>query len=261
MGMNQRLLRPRQSGFNPKSVPGLYAWWDFADGAQITLSASNITTVMDKSPNGYTASQSFANNQPTLASSAINGLSAAEYDGADDVLNATIGSGAGGWDTGLTAFAVAKATGNGGGNAGRLFVRDSSGSQINGAMNRRTANPACLQFNPPWAVASGSIFQRSNDNSFPLDTWLIVGARWNGGTNMATDAEPRISRAVNTASLSGTRTTATTNWSSTIRIGASNGSGTNSWKGQIGEIVIFSRSLSDQEVTVVEAYLAAKWGL
>ncbi len=62
-------------GFDPKTIPGCALWLDAADSSTLTLSGSNVTQWNDKSGNGYSVSQSNASLQPTLTSSAQNGLS------------------------------------------------------------------------------------------------------------------------------------------------------------------------------------------
>ena len=37
--------------------------------------------------------------------------------------------------------------------------------------------------------------------------------------------------------------------------------GTNGWDGEIGEIIIFNRKLSDSERAQIEGYLRSKWGI
>ena len=254
MPMNSRLLRPRATGFNPKSITGLFGWWDFSDSSTLTLSGTSITQVLDKSGNSRTASQGTANNQPTLASSARNGLSAAQFDGTNDALDAAIGASQ---FTAMTVFAVAIADGAGGGSLGRIYDRGTSGSLL----SRNNAN-AALNYNMPWTGATGNGAQRSAANSFPLSTWLLLGLRYTGGAVTETDCQPRINRASSTAGLTGTRDAFATSQSSTLNIGnRDSGSGYDrGWNGKIGELLIYAASLSDAQVTSVETYLAKKWG-
>lgn len=88
MGMNGRLLRPRASGFSPKSISGLAGWWDFHDSATVTVD-TGISAVRDKSGNNRTLLQATANNQPTWTPSAINGKYAADFNGTSHRLRAS----------------------------------------------------------------------------------------------------------------------------------------------------------------------------
>ena len=254
MPMNPRLLRPRISGFNPKSVPGLFAWWDFADSSSLTLSGSNITQVLDKSGNNRTASQATGNNQPTLATAARNGRNAAQFDGVNDALDASIGSSQ---FTAMTVFAVVIADGAGGGSLGRIFDRGFQGSNL----QRNNANTA-LAFTPPWTDATGNATQRSAASSFPLSSWLILGVKYTGGTVTGTDILPRINRAASTAGLTGTSAGFSVSQSATLNIGNRSQSDgyDRGWDGKIGELLVYSASLTDAQVVAVETHLAKKWG-
>ena len=254
MPMNPRLLRPRQTGFDPKSISGLFAWWDFSDLTTVTSTGSNITAVADKSGNSRTASQAVGNNQPILVASARNGLSVAEFDGVNDALDATAGSFQ---FTSLTVFATAIANGAGGGNIGRILERASSGMSL-----RRDNTNVAMTFAPPWLSATGNGVQRSAANTFPLATWLLLGMRYTGGAVTETDVQPRINRAGSTAGLTGTRDSFATTQSETINIGnRSLADGYDrGWAGRIGEILVFTASLSDSQVAAVESYLFKKWG-
>jgi hypothetical protein len=254
MAMNPRLMRPRASGFNPRSIAGLFAWWDFSDSATLTLSGSNITAVSDKSGNGRNAVQVSGVNQPTLATAARNGRNAADFDGVNDALDATVGATQ---FAAMTVFAVAIADAAGGGNEGRLFDRGSAG----GRMQRNNANTA-LSFNPPWTGATGNAQQRSAAGSFPLSQWRLLAVRYTGGLNTATDIQPRVNAASSTASLTGTGDGFSTSQSSTLSIGnrsAADGYD-RGWDGRIGELLIYAASLTDLQIAAIEGHLAKKWG-
>jgi hypothetical protein len=88
MSMSPRLLRPRATGFNPKSLAGLAGWWDFNDATTVTIE-TGIRAVTDKSGNGRTLNQTTTNNQPAWVPNSINGKYAAVFDGSNDNLNAS----------------------------------------------------------------------------------------------------------------------------------------------------------------------------
>ena len=73
MSMSPRLLRPRATGFNPKSISGLKLWLDVANTASMTFNGSTVSQVNDLSGNGFHATQSTANNQPTYQATWFNG--------------------------------------------------------------------------------------------------------------------------------------------------------------------------------------------
>ncbi len=79
--MSPRLLRPRATGFNPRSLSGLLAWYDPSDASSVTLNGSNISQLADKSGNGRNATQSTAAVQPARVSAVQNGLSVCRFNG------------------------------------------------------------------------------------------------------------------------------------------------------------------------------------
>jgi hypothetical protein len=81
MGMNSRLLRPLATGFNPKSISGLLAWYDASDAASVTLNGSNISQLTDKSGNSRNATQSTFVQQPASVAAVQNGRSICRFNG------------------------------------------------------------------------------------------------------------------------------------------------------------------------------------
>ena len=66
MAMNQKLLRPKASGFNPKSIASLRAWYDASDDAQFTYSSGTLVSEWrDKSGYSFHAANATAGTQPT----------------------------------------------------------------------------------------------------------------------------------------------------------------------------------------------------
>lgn len=88
MPMSPRLLRPRASGFNPKSISGLKLWLDVANTSSLTFNGSTVSQVRDLSGNGFHATQSTANNQPTYQAAGANGKPALFFDVNDIVTSA-----------------------------------------------------------------------------------------------------------------------------------------------------------------------------
>jgi hypothetical protein len=73
MAMSPRLLRPRATGFNPKSISGLKLWLDAANTSSLTFNGSTVSQMNDLSGNGFHATQGTANNQPTYQAAGFNG--------------------------------------------------------------------------------------------------------------------------------------------------------------------------------------------
>lgn len=78
MAMSPRLLRPVASGFNPKQISNLAMWLDGNDASSLTLVSSAVSEWKDKANNKVFA-QTTANNRPTLET--INGKTALAFGG------------------------------------------------------------------------------------------------------------------------------------------------------------------------------------
>jgi len=83
MPMSPRLLRPRATGFNPKSISGLKVWLDVASTSSLTFNGSTVSQVNDLSGNGFHATQSTGNNQPTYQATGANGKPTLYFDSTD----------------------------------------------------------------------------------------------------------------------------------------------------------------------------------
>jgi hypothetical protein len=88
MAMSPRLLRPRQTGFNPKSIAGLQLWLDAADSSTITT-GTGVSEWRDKSSIGSKWAQETGNNQPATGTATINGKNVLVFDGTNDSLTAS----------------------------------------------------------------------------------------------------------------------------------------------------------------------------
>lgn len=81
MAMNNRLLRPRASGFDPRSISGLALWLDGSVSTSVTLNGSTVSQWNDLSGNSRHATQGTAASQPTFTANARNGRSALTFGG------------------------------------------------------------------------------------------------------------------------------------------------------------------------------------
>jgi hypothetical protein len=78
--MSPRLLRPLASGFNPKSIAGLYLWLDAADSSTVTLNSNNVSEWRDKSGSSRHFAQSAAGLQPAYTQAGENGKNCLTFD-------------------------------------------------------------------------------------------------------------------------------------------------------------------------------------
>jgi hypothetical protein len=239
MAMNPRLLRPRATGFTPKSISGLVAWWD----AQVASSYDLQTGVQnwrDLSGNGHTVSQSTTNNQPTL--STINGRTALLFDGTNDqlaastvVLDVTSSSA-------FSFFGVTQIA-----NTEQGFVLGhASGAGLGTSIY---ANTTTLEFRYGNAVAALSsptkadnvaqVWSATHNNK--SGTWSLDGA---------------IAAAVTTAS---TFTSPAANF--VIGNRPSGAIAGTFLSGRVGSLLIYNRDLSLAERRRIDRWLGSRWGI
>lgn len=244
MGMSPRLLRPRASGrFDPRTIANLAAWYDFSDSSTLTLD-TGITSVSDKSGNGLTATESTGANQPLLVASARNGLSAADFDGSNDKLTtASIADNL----TQFTGFVVCRPDSSGGAGLGRIWTRNDVARSmgINSVNAFRT-----------WVGASVTV--DTANSSFPNGSWAYVRGRWNGDANTN-----GISSAVNGVTTTGANSVvgaAASVANTALCLGNRSSDGARGFDGLVGEILLYSRALTTDEISLVETALKTKWG-
>ena len=86
MPMSPRTLRPRQTGFDPRSISGLVAWLDASDASTVTV-ATGVSEWRNKiTGTSIAATQGVTNNQPAYQLAARNGKNSIYFDGTNDGL-------------------------------------------------------------------------------------------------------------------------------------------------------------------------------
>ena len=83
MAMNQKLLRPKASGFNPRALPGFVYWLDASQSSTITA-ATGVSEWRDAAGGTIKATQVTANSQPAYQTAQQNGKNAVYFDGTND---------------------------------------------------------------------------------------------------------------------------------------------------------------------------------
>lgn len=252
MSMNPRLLRPLASGFSPRQIAGLAAWWDSTDNSTITTD-TGVSAWVDK-VNGYTLDQATGANQPTL--STINGKQAFDYNGSSQFLEAD--------DAGLIAEANGASV-----NDTTIFyvgeidaVSSSAYGVAFGSTDDGTPVYAVLQ-----PIQSGSVwrvFYRGDDNN--NQTLVSSTAQYSNGTPyvLAQSTASSIVGRANGAEVVSASNTASGDTMLTTRLGVgalARTSVSNYWNGRIGDVLIYNRVLTTAEIQRVERWLAGKFGV
>ena len=68
------------SGWSPADITTVF-WYDPSDASTVTSSGSNVTSVTDKSGNGYTLTPEAGQNAPLIGTRTLNGLNVLEWTG------------------------------------------------------------------------------------------------------------------------------------------------------------------------------------
>lgn len=219
-----------------RDVPNVAAW--YLAGAGVSTSGSNITAWADQSGNGRTLSAEAAS--PTLVSNAYNGNPTARFAAASSqsMSRATTDIfGTGAW----AIFAVAKGTGseNNCGVAGDWTASGGAGIYINGT-NTGALHPGVSGFSDG---AAGST----------LSLWSAVraaGAKPSFWTNQVSQV------------LTGSATTMTAaGGTGKLGIGDKNQGGSNTFDGDIAEVVFVAGAIDATTQGLVESYLRKKYGI
>jgi hypothetical protein len=251
MAMSPRLLRPRATGFNPKSISGLIGWWDFSDASTLAPSSSGTGTVSNNGPIKYVADKSGASAamiqtgadsvSPTYLTSGQNNLSVAGFDGGDWMsMSYTLTL------TSQTVFAVARLASAASSN-GRLFTQSDSGNDFS-----TSGHYVPLQRNASGESLAAYV---NGDNrasvSVTYDQWFVACSRHTGS---------QIQSRVNNGSAQTYSHTLNKEFTR-FGIGESLPSFGARWRDRMAELLVFSRSISDSEMNAVARWLGKKWNI
>lgn len=250
MGMNPRLLRPRASGFNPRSIPGLKIWLDVANTASMTFNGSTVSQINDLSGNGFHATQGVANNQPTYSATLFNGRPGLNFDTTDSLTSsATIA------DYFLTpttspAFCVIAAVYMPliASSGGIVFGSD---SQTNGRVLFTSHFGSSALFLDTVNVSGGRLASGSQTDSGWTAPHILTAFR-NGATMSVRRNGVEIAGKTN-ASGNYTATTAK------LQIGKCDGAGSNIM--YVSEWLTYAAELTTSQIQAAERGLARKWGV
>lgn len=246
MAMSPRLLRPRATGFTPRSLSGLAAWYDAADSSTIAIE-TGVSQWADKSGNGRNLTQStngtnVANNQPAYNSVQLNGKATVTFDGVNDSLRTATTS----IPQPYHVFAI--------------WRFESTYTAARRVLEARTAGGA----------RSGELFSTSSTNvslfsggtgAGQLGVTLSSGQREQFGIYdyEANAASSRLRYRKADKAASGT---IGNNASNGFTLGANGNATPGEWGDvSIAEVICYGRALTESEADRIRDYLAAKWGL
>ena len=234
MGMSPRLLRPRET-FSPRNISGLQAWVDPSDASAVTRNGTTISAIADKSGNNRTFFNDTALNQPTAAT--LNGRTAASIDATNKWLQCDFSI----TYTAQTVVVVANAD-----------AANPAFSRLYSQANAASETPAG-GFIPLIRNASQQMTSYTNQFlgavAFSLSTTTVFSVRHTGASFTL--------RANGTA---GSSQSHTLNYGVTRSRYGNGFSGSDGFRGLLGDCLVWNRSLSDAELLTVERWAARRWG-
>jgi hypothetical protein len=239
--MNARLLRPLDTGFNPRKIAGLTSWFDAQDTSTVTLNSGNVSEWRSKA-GGWVAAQTTAANQPGYVSDFLTSRRAVRFTASTNALDLTATWNDLGNNTAktITEFYVLQwPTG-----ANQAFIQEPS--NINGH-----------KFFAYFSNTTGFY------DAGPESTARVSGAVGSGITTGVVITGFRNDATV-TLFYNDTQIATRANASGNIYVGVSNlirMSGPGSGSSSLAEMITYSRALSTAEQARVRSYLYRRYGL
>ncbi len=231
----------------------LWAWYDAADTATISVYTFGGYQISDKGPNGYNLAP--LSSGPQSGSRTLNGRNVLDFSGSGNTLiNTSVSLGM----TAYTAFVVCQGDADHSDGRRILSLNAGSGSGYNtasGFIFDDSDTTRLFDFISNFGVNGFLGF--SGAGATPVNVYTL--RKQGTGSNQTT-----LYRGANTASTS--QTNASTGTATSMFVGVGHNASTTVgdgiyFDGIIAEIVIYSAALSDADRDSVWTYLVAKWGL
>jgi hypothetical protein len=256
----------RPTGFDPRSISGLVGWWDAADASTLTID-TGVSQWRDKSGRGLHLSQEIANGQPASGTRTIGGRNALNFDGSNDhlVTGFTIGDFT--TSRAFTAFVVQATDTVSATLQTQLWLdRSLSGDSSGWAIARRTFRPEFVIGSGVLTSASSSVAYRRFDDSTTAATIYAASASASAGTMQAWKNNTLQTLTLAFGSLATANFLSQGSANHRLLVGAGSSiasSDAAEWfhDGVIGEVIVYSAALSSAQITAVNSYLGAKWGI
>lgn len=231
MPLSPRLLRPRaaaSTAFDPRSIANLAAWYNASDTASLTLE-TGVRQWSDLSGNGRHLAQTTLNNQPAVATSAINSRPALDFDGSNDSLSATFTL-----SQPVRIFCV-----------GNLRAAGSQTQLFDGTAN----NTMRLYVNTATEVA---MFASGNlpATVASVTGWFVWECVFNGASSSLIRNGTTLASGNAGSSVPGG-----------LRLAVLGGGTSNFTNCQIAEVVLYSRAITASEASSVRSYLGGKYAI
>ena len=236
MPMNARLLRPRATGFNPKSIAGLSLWLDASDASTLRQNSDgSVAATANGDPVGYWGDKSGNNHHLTQATAGLRGVvftsSGRTRVDIPNTLNAGFAS-ATSPTTSSTATVIQAARFQGAfgnwltllrGDGSAFFDAASSGAAI--SPNLTAGSPSYFVQGLPTTATRAALYSALNEANAVLSVTNLDLSTWSSGWRYY-------------------------NFGSSFQ-----------FTGEVGEVLVYNRALTASERQRIEAYLARKWSI
>lgn len=244
----------------PNEIPNLNLWYDasVSNAAYITTTGGvaptngqPVNSWIDKQGAGRNANQTTGTRQPTWQANQQNGQGSILFDGSNDVLTLNpVGT----WALSLpgqTTYIVIKA------------------NALTGTPRVTQTNTNGFQFfwDSFWGVETAGGRAKSansgNTTNYVYMGQILDGTQTNGDITVQNNLrlKMRINGVPQTLTFSTNVGTATSASATGLFVGADAQPASNPFSGYIGEMMIWTRSLTPTEISQVEKYLSTKWGI
>ncbi len=239
MGMSGKLLRPKASGFNPKSIAGLQAWYDLADATTLGPTSAGVGSVSNNGPVKFVRDKSTAGNNlinsgpdsvaPTYIATSQNGRSALSFDGGD-ILNASVSV----MTVPFSLFVACKANVTG-------------SSRVCGVGSTRSIGPFASS-NTQWGF-------------FFAGGVVSFGVSATAASVLAMTADASLAGVFFGNNTQSTTATLATITPSSFALGNDAASSSGPFNGIVYEVIGYNSALTAAQVSSVSRYLGKKWGI
>ena len=228
----------------PTQISDCTLWLDADDAESVVLSSSNVTNWLDKSGSGNHCSQSTTSKQP-VKNGTLNSRSTLTFDGTQYLDNTSMVA-----SSTNMLFIVKKI--NNVADDFSLFSFVATSNVID--LYYWGANTDQYGFNS-WAGDSWGINNFDKEGLFQIDAVLFKN-----GSPASSGVELYINGA--TQSLSQVKATSVSRTMSTgYRVGRGDSTTDQEFNGEMAEVIVYARDLSDAERQSIEYYLSRKWAI
>jgi hypothetical protein len=230
MGMNPRLLRPTATGFDPRRIAGLEAWWDASVASSVTLNSGNVSQWNDLSGQGKHLTQSTAGQQPEYSLASVNNRNAVVWPNASNtrfLLSASL--------TAIEVFTV------------HAYADGSQGTWYAFAQGLFGVGTATI------GVIAGAAGGDRLFNGIGFNTGRI-----NNGADVELNNRIYLPRPLTVLHARAASSATGAFYMGADRNNAGLGRG---WSGPICECLVYSSTLNDASRSAMARYLGKKWGI